>query len=89
MKVKKELGDFATLVNVFGPNSSLVKEQRVSASWKGSIPEEILEELGTLSGWQRCEEQKSFSITMPAEDEPLELFDDEPASCLRNSNTTH
>ena len=84
IKVKKELEDYASLIHVFGQNSSFVREQGHRANWKRILPCEILEELDTLSGWERCEDQKRFLVHMPAEQDSLDLYDSDPVPWLCN-----
>jgi len=82
-KVKKELENFASLVTVFGHRSSIVKECGPYASWKARLPPTILEELMKFSGWERSCEQCCFLISMPGENDPLEIADDHAVSWFK------
>lgn len=78
VKVKKELSDYATLISCFGQKSSFVHEHNPSASWKRTMPIDLGEELRKLCGWERCEDQKCFLVSMPNDHDPLALPDKVP-----------
>jgi hypothetical protein len=86
VKIKKELSDHANLISLFGQNSAIVYERRPNPSWRSTLPTGLLEELASLSGWNRCEAEGCFQISMPNAP-PLELSDSDYASRLQSKST--
>lgn len=75
--VKKELESHASLIQLFGSDSSIVKERPAPhGGWAARVPTAILSELHKLTGWQRCEESKGFIVEMPSPYDALVLSDE-------------
>lgn len=81
-KVKKELQDYADIIKIFGPDSTFVKEKSGQAAWTSRVPQALLQDLDKLTGWKRCEDQKHFSISMPADLDDILLPDSLGVACL-------
>ena len=78
VKVKKELQNFASLVKVFGKDSSFVNESGSKDKWHRNVSRAVLEELDRISGWSRDSEEKLFRVAMPSGQTDLLLWDSEP-----------
>lgn len=84
IKVKKELNDYASMIQIFGPKSTFVKEKQILTDWQRSLPSHMAEELQQFSGWGRCESQKCFTVSVPGDKEDLEIRDDAEVTCLKH-----
>ena len=80
VKIKKELEDYSNLIKVFGENSAFVRERKPFGSWRSRVPTAVLEELESMSGWARSEENNQFSISLSGGHPDLVLSDEVAAA---------
>ena len=79
--VKKEMEHHAELIRSHRSKSDAVKEH-AHGGWFSRVPAAMLEELTSLTGWQRSEQPQGFIIAMPENFDDLVLPDEFPATCF-------